>query len=198
MTEPELKQFYEKLYFLEIEARDKIHARLQLPLTLLLAIAGVVVFLFQNYQPGQWNSQRVTFVFFFCAGAVLLTIAVVSFVKALWNHDYYFLPAPNKTAEYKTLLEATYEGYEDQTQLVSNAIDKYLTDYYIEYTTFNTQVNDRRSAYLHICNGAIIGTAVLFICAYLAFYFGDLDKSKMRSPTEVLINKPIDIRIQGK
>lgn len=46
MTVSELRQLYEKLYFLEIEARDKIHGRLQLSLTLLLAVGGAVIFLF--------------------------------------------------------------------------------------------------------------------------------------------------------
>ena len=199
MTSAELKQFYEKLYFQEVETRDKIHGRLQLPLTLLLAIAGAVVFLFQNfeYQTGVWTAQRIAFVFFFSSGSVILACAMTWFVKALYNNEYYFLPDSKKTAEYKALLEETYKDYDERYKLVSDALDEYLTDYYIDYATFNTQVNDRRSVYIHLCNGAIIGAAVLFIAAYLMFYFGDLDKGKIKPATEVFITKPIDVRIHG-
>lgn len=198
MTDAELRQFYEKLYFHEVESREKIHARLQLPLTLLLAVIGTVVFLFQNfdYQAGLWNAQRVTFVFFFCSGIVSLVVAMVCFVNALYNNAYYFLPDSKKTAEYKMLLEETYGEFDNREQLVSNALDKYLTDYYVEYAAFNTQINDRRSAYIHLCNGGIILAASLFILAYLAFYFGDLDKSRMKSAVEVFVAKPVDVRIQ--
>lgn len=73
MTDAELRQFYEKLYFLESEARDKIHGRLQLSLTLLLAVGGAVVFLFQNfdYQTGAWTALRALFVSFLCGGIVV-------------------------------------------------------------------------------------------------------------------------------
>ncbi len=200
MTNTELKQFYEKLYFQEVEARDKLHARLQLPLTLMLALIGAVVFLFQNFdhQVSSWTAQRVAFLFFLISGSTILAFALFCFVKALYNNEYYFLPDSKKTAEYKVLLENTYREFEDHEKLVSDALDKYITDYYIEYAAFNTRINDRRSAYIHQCSGAIIGAAVLFFAAYLAFYFGDLDKSRIKPATEVFVTKPIDVRVQDR
>jgi len=74
MTDTELKEFYEKLYFLEAEARDKIHSRLQLPLTLILAIIGAVAFLLQNYdsQVGTFTTVRVPFLFFLGFGGLCI------------------------------------------------------------------------------------------------------------------------------
>lgn len=200
MTGTELKQFYEKLYFHEIDARDKIQGRLQLSLTLLLAVIGAVVFLFQNfdYQTGGWTPLRLMFAFFFCVGSVLLVVAMVFFVKAFYNNAYYFLPDSRQTAEYKQLLEQTYSRYNNREQLVSDAMDQYLVGYYVEYAAFNTRANDRRSAYVHLCNGAIVGAGVLFIGAFLAFYFGDLDKGKIKAATEISISKPVDVRVIQK
>ena len=200
MTNTELKQFYERLYFQEVESRDKLHARLQLPLTLVLALIGAVAFLFQNfdYQLSSWTAQRVAFLFFFISGSAILLFALIRFVNALYNNEYYFLPDSKKTAEYRALLEKTYEEFEDRETLVLDALDKYKTDYYIEYAAFNTQTNDRRSAYIHQCNGAIIGATVLFIAAYLAFYFGDLDRSRIKPAIEIFVTKPIDVRVQDR
>jgi len=195
VNDAELNRLYERLYFHELDARDKIHARLQVPLTLLLAIVGAVVFLFQNfdYQTRLWSAPRVAFAFFFVSGTVILVIAAIWFVKALYNNAYYFLPDSKKTAEYKLLLQKTYEPYENKNQLVSEALERYIRDYYVEYAAFNTQVNDRRSAYIHLCNGALVAAALLFVFAYLLFYFGDLDKGRLR--TEVFIAKPIEVKI---
>ena len=198
MTDLELRQFYEKLYFLELESREKVQGRLQLSLTLLLAVIGAVVFLFQNfdYQAGAWTAPRITFVFFLGGGLVLLAVSMACFVFAFYNSSYYLLPDSRKTAQYRVELQETYKGYEEREALVQTALDQYLTDYYVEFAAFNTQTNDRRSAYVHLCNGALIGAAVLLISAYLAFYFGDLDKSKIKSATEVFVTKPVDVRLQ--
>ena len=200
MTGAELRQLYEKLYFLEVEARDKILGRLQLSLTLLLAVGGAVVFLFQNfdYQTGIWTLLRGAFMLFFSGGIVVLVIAAGFFVKAFHNPSYRFLPDSGETARYKARLEEIYKEYEQRLQLVSEALDEYITGYYIDYGAFNTKVNDRRAAYLHSCNGAIIAAAVLLMLAYLAFYFGDLDKGRIRPATGVFITKPVDVRVQDK
>src|SRR3990170_3015419 len=103
MTATELRQLYEKLYFLEVDARDKIHGRLQLSLTLLLAVGGAVLYLFQNadYQRGSWTGMRLGFLFFFCSGIVILVIAAGFFTTAFFNHAYQFLPDSGETARYK-------------------------------------------------------------------------------------------------
>jgi hypothetical protein len=197
MTGTELKVLYEKLYFQEVEARDKLTARLQIPLSLILAIIGAAVFLLQNfdYQSGGWTTARRLFMFFLGAGGIILVMAIRWFVNALYDNEYHFLPHSVKTAEYKALLEETYKDYEQRKALVSDALDKYITDYYVQYAAFNTQVNDRRSAFIHLCNGAIMAATVLFVAAFFAFYFGDLDKSRIRSATEVLVTKPVEVRV---
>ena len=74
-------------------------------------------------------------------------------------------------------------------------MDDYVVGYYVEYAAFNTRTNDRRSAYTHLCNGAIISAAVFFALAFLAFYFGELDKGRIKQPSEVSISRPIDVRV---
>lgn len=183
MTNTELRQFYEKLYFHEVDAREKIHARLQLPVTLMLAALGALAFLLQNfdYESGPWTWARIAFSALLACGSVALAIAMTFFVKTLYNNKYYFLPDSSRTSEYKKLLEQTYRNFKDCEQLVSEALDQYLVNYYIKFAAFNTQVNDRRSAFINLCHGAIITAAVFFIAAFLIFYFGQLDRSRIES-----------------
>ena len=197
MTATELQQFYEKLYFHEIDARDKIQGRLQLSLTVLLAVGGALVFLIQNfdYQTGAWTPIRAMFAFLVCVGSVTLVCAIMFFINAFLSGTYYFLPDSRQTADYKELLDQTYAQYKEREQLVSEAMDQYLVGCYIEYAAFNTRVNDRRSGYLYRCNGATIAAALLFILAFLSFYFGDLDKGKIKQPTDISISKPVDVRM---
>src|SRR5260370_42614055 len=99
MTATELKQFYEKLYFHEIDSRDKIQGRLQLSLTVLLVVGGALVFLIQNfdYQAGAWTPIRTTFAFFVCAGILALVCAIVFFINGFLTSGYYFFPDNSQT-----------------------------------------------------------------------------------------------------
>jgi hypothetical protein len=198
MTDEELKSFYEKLYFQEVEARDKVNARLQMPLTLILATLGAVAFLLDNFdhQLGTWTASRMAFTFFFATGSIVLVLAMIRFAGALYNHEYHFLPDSLRTAEYRALLEQTYKEFAERERLISEAMNRYIEDAYIQYAAFNTRVNDRRSAYIHLCNGAIIASAALFIAAFVTFHFGDLNKSRIKVATEVVVAKPVEVRIQ--
>lgn len=200
MTDDELKKLYERIYFGEIDARDKVHSRLQLSLTLLLAVGGAVVFLLQNfdYQAGSWTALRVAFAIFFSGGVVGLVFAAGWFVQAFRSSGYRFLPDSEQTAAYRVELGRTYEAYEQNDRLISDALDKYITGYYIDCGAFNTRVNDRRSAYLHSCNGAIVISAVALMLAFLAFNFGGLDRGRIRPPAEVQVTKPVDVRLLEK
>jgi len=135
---------------------------------------------------------------FFCGGIVVLVTGAGFFVKAFHNPSYRFLPDSEETARYKAQLEEAYKEYDQRAQLVSDALDKYITGYYIEYGAFNTRVNDRRAAYLHSCNGAIIGAAVLLMLAYLAFNFGGFDKGRIKLAAAVSVVKPTEVRLQER
>jgi hypothetical protein len=138
------------------------------------------------------------FLFSFCAGIVILVVAAGFFVNAFRNPRYRFLPDSEVTARYKATLEQTYEGYDQRAQLVSEAVGTYITGYYVECGAFNTRVNDRRSTYLHSCNGAIVVVAVALMLAFLAFHFGGLDKGRMKPAAEVHSTRLVDVTLQEK
>jgi len=92
-----------------------------------------------------------------------------------------FLPDSSQTADYKQVLDRTYAEYDEPEKLISDAMDQYLVGYYIEYAAFNTRANNRRSGYIYRCNGATIAAGLLFILAFFAFYFGDLERVKSSS-----------------
>lgn len=198
MNSAELRALYEKLYFHEVDARDRIHSRLQIPLTLVVAIIGASAFLLQNfdYEMRPWTPARTMFAFFFVASTVSLVTAIVWFVKALYKNEYYFLPDAARTAGYKLELEKTYQGYEGANALIDTGLQRFVEDAFVQYGSFNTRVNDRRSGFIHLCNGAIIATAILLFVAFLFFYFGGLDRSRVGKPTEITVVKPVDVRLQ--
>lgn len=196
MDHEKLTALYEKLYFAEAEARDRIVARLQLPLTLLIAIVGGLVYLLQNYDvgTGMWTVARLVFWFFMAAAVISIGLGFDRFVHALHNNEYHFLPSAQEIARYNETVLATYEAYPDRDILVSKAMDTFIVGRMIENASFNTTTNDRRSLFLHQCTEAIIGAVILLVAAYGVFWFGDLERGKAPR-SEIQLKQPINVKI---
>lgn len=193
MNSNALFALYEKLYFHEIEVREKLGGRLQTPMAILVSLTGVLAFLLQNSD--KQHSALIGNLFLICLflGAVLLSFATVFFVRSWYGSTYSFLPSAADTDTYRATLEKTYAQYSDGNLLAEKYLSEYLCTYYIRASTNNTRVNDKRSMNLHRTNGTLILAAVAVSGAFLLFYFGDLDKSKSAKPTEVKVVTPIQI-----
>ena len=191
MEKRELFQLYEKLYFHEIDAREKLNSRLQTPLTLIVSLIGALAFLVQNYAHRPDSVWAVFFVCFAGGAAFALMMATYFFVKSWHGTSYFFLPSASETESYRKALVEHYAPYETDGELSSEAFSDYVMDYYVKYSSKNTDANDVRSIYIHKTNAAIIATAAAAFLAFLVFYFGNFDKAKIIKPTEISVVRPV-------
>lgn len=187
-----LIDLYEKLYFHEIEVREKLGGRLQTPMAIVVSLIGVLTYLLQNFDKGRTSTSTVAFLFLFAISIVTLVTAVYFFVRSWYGNTYAFLPSAAATEEYRQLLQKTYEKYKDGDSLAETYLNDYLCTKYIECATQNTQCNDLRSLHLHKTNGTLIASTVLIAVTFLVFFMGDLDRAKASKPIEVVIVKPVD------
>lgn len=194
MSNNPLFELYEKLYFHEIEVREKLGGRLQTPMAIIVSLIGVLTYLLQNFDKEHNGTSVTAFLFLFVLSSVTLVIAVYFFVRSWYGNTYAFLPSAEATEQYRLLLQKTYEQYKDGDTLAETYLNDYLCTKYIACATQNTQCNDLRSLYLHKTNGTLIASTILVAVSYLVFFMGDLDKSKTSIPTEVVIVKPVEIK----
>jgi hypothetical protein len=173
----EIFQLYEKLYFHEIDAREKLNSRLQIPLTLIISFVGLLAFLLQNYKHHGFSAPMFFFFVLIVVSYVALALATFFFIKSWWNHTYSFLPSAQVTEDYRLALIEYYENHENNMQLVSEYFSDYLMTHYIRCSSANTARNDLRSVNLHKTNGTLIVTAIIAFVAFLFFFFGNLDKT---------------------
>lgn len=193
MSKNPLFGLYEKLYFHEIEVREKLGGRLQTPMAIIVSLIGVLAYLLQNFDKDHAGAARSTFLFLFGLTTLTLVAAVYLFVRSWWGHAYAFLPSAGATEEYRLLLQRTYEQYKDGDSLAETYLNDYLCTKYIACATQNTKCNDLRSISLHKTNGILIISTVLVAVTFLVYFMGDLDKAKTGKPTEVVIVKPVDV-----
>lgn len=194
MSKNPLFDVYEKLYFHEIEVREKLGGRLQTPMAIIVSLIGVLAFLIQNFDKEYGSGFAIAFVVSLIASSLALIVAVYFFVRSWYGNTYAFLPSAEDTEEYRQLLQKTYEQCQDGDVLAETYLYDYLCTYYIKCSTQNTQCNDKRSLNLHKTNGTLIAATAFIAISFLIFFLGDLDRAKINKPTEIVIVKPVDIK----
>jgi hypothetical protein len=183
------------MYFYELDAREKITSRLQLPLAILLAAISFFGVVIKGLNAITLVNDNTTFIVFLAFSFIVIVVAAGFFVRALWGHTYEFIPTPVETEKYKEQLIATYKEFDDCDNLVEKYLKEYLYRYYSECATKNTHVNDIRSEALHKCISCLVLAAIPLLTTYVLFNFYNLNEKSQKTPTEIVITQPISVKL---
>lgn len=199
MDEQKLFELYEKLYFHEVEAREKIAARLQIPLAVFLSITSLYGYFLKGYSienSGAWN---IAFSIVCVVSVYFFIRSLIYFKKAFFGSEYRFLPAARVAEGYRQELFELYksydgtDGYSDCQTLVSHHFKNYLLKEYIDSSSHNTVINDKRSEALHKSNSFVIFNIVPLACLFLIFTLANIDKNNIEKEYKVRISNPVKI-----
>lgn len=194
MRNPGLYEFYEKLYFHEVEAREQMTTRLQIPLALLISIVGALGFMIQNLERGENGTWAHVFFSLFLASTAFLTASGYHCIRSAWGYDYSMLPVASAWDDYREQCVTTYASYPNNRQLVWTAIQSGIHAKYVECASVNARINELRSYHYHMTIKYLIVAVVLGFFAFVSFYFGSLDKASHNKPTEVRLVAPLETK----
>jgi hypothetical protein len=186
-------ELYEKIYFHEVESREKLSSRLQIPLALLLSIASVYALIVKGVSFSNNDIWNICFGMVFLLSVSLFVVSVSYFVRSFYGHAYEFLPSASDTEKYRKTLIDTYQEYDDCDELVERYFNEYLFRYFNECSSNNTKVNDKRSEYLHKCNTYLILTSMPLVVSFLIFTFSGVDGNSIGKDLKVQLIRPIEI-----
>jgi hypothetical protein len=183
----------EKLYFHEVDVRDKINARLQVPLAIGVAMVGVLSFMLQNVEHSASGFSVFFFyaAMFFAAGFIFLSASY--FVKAAWGTEYQFVAPGSSWTEYRDQCVSTYKDVSDKIPLIRQAFIQTLSSEYGIKSKFNSEANDLRSYHLHFTLKFLINAGAYAFIAFIFFHFGNIDKNMNKKPLLVEIVSPIHV-----
>lgn len=197
MDSKQLFNLYEKQYYHEIEARDKLNSRLQIPLAILVAILGFLGFMLQNLSHDVVGSMLVVFWVLYFFASVSALCAIYFFTKSWFGHTDKLLPTAKQSEAYRNELIQFYSEYEKKDELVKEGMRNYLYNYYVEFSSINTTNNDSRAYNLYKMTVALTITTVLSFTAFLLYQLSGLDKNSHLKPLQVEILKlPIQETLQ--
>lgn len=185
---------YEKLYFHEIDVRERLNTRLQTPMALIISLIGALAFMLQNYRCQEFSHVAIAFLLLFSLSGVFLTVAIYCFIRSWYNNVYRFLPCARDTENYHQQLVDTYRPYDKSGKLAEHYFEEYISKYYIDCSSANTKRNDSRSLYAHKTNTFLIITAIFAFSTFFTFHLGGLEKDHVREPIEINLIAPAQIK----
>lgn len=158
---------YEKLYFHELERREKISARLTLPFGAMLATIGLLSFML-NAEVRPLGQHF--FWLLFSAACVALLIGAFFFRLAWFGHSDKLLPTASNIEAYHTELKAIYAPYPNADELVARHFGDFIFDYLKRDSSANAVNNDRRSYNIYRANVALTVAVLLAFVTAVPFY----------------------------
>lgn len=194
MTQDDLFKLYQKLYFHEIDMREKLNSRIQIPLAIIVAQITLLGYILKCLTNIKSDFYGILVIILFVCTILLIATSIYYFIRSWYNYEYSFLPAANETEEYRSLLLETYRGYENCDLLVENALKDYLYNYYADCSTINTNNNDKRSIYIHKTSKYLIAS---FVIIFLTVAVVNLSNDKLRIPFSQVVEKATSLKQTG-
>jgi hypothetical protein len=204
MKEEKRHELYEKLYFHEVDAKDKVVSRLQIPLALLFSVLSILAVLVKGVSAVDFECWHLFFYVFFVVSVVLFGLSTAYFVGAFYNHGYSFMPPSSEIEDYRATLIKHYAPYEDADENVEREFTDFIYNNFNQCASKNIVVNDLRSRRIHMCNRYLLFTVGPLLLAFLIFTFSGMGSGSDKA-YKVELSKPISIlnlenpiKIQGE
>jgi len=173
--------------------RERLNSRLQISLTIIAILLGFLAFMLQNKCSKVGNISEVVFWILFVFSIVTISLSILFFILSLYSYKHKLLPSATSTDQYKRDLLEHFKDHEDPNKIVGKYLKEYLYDYYRDFSSENTIINDKKSFFLHLTNLFLIISVVLLFLTFIPYYFGPLDKSNFIKPIKVVIEQPVII-----
>ena len=171
--------------------REKLTARLQIPLAIMAALLGFLAFMLRNKEP---SINDTSFWVLFSSSSILIAISIICFIISWYSYKYKLLPTSKATDDYRNELKEFYKEYDEADELVEKYLKEYLFNYYRDFSSVNMLINDKKAFYLYLTNVFLIFSIILSFATFLPFYFEKLDKSYYTKSQRVIIESPIEIK----
>ncbi|MFN3769041.1 MAG: hypothetical protein ACK4TD_11765 [Ectopseudomonas guguanensis] len=167
MDVKELYELFEKMYFYEIDKKDKFIAKLNIPFAAIVALVGYYAFLLSADRAGLgfgFQSLFWTVLFFsiFCTMA-----AALFFIRALLGGMDKAILTANEIEEYRQSLIKHYEGYEGAERFVSEQLKLVMYRNYMSCSTIITLNNERKGYDYFYCNLFLVFSSVSGLACYV-------------------------------
>ncbi|MBH3356078.1 hypothetical protein I5Q19_20145 [Pseudomonas stutzeri] len=166
MDESDLFAHYERIYFHELNRKEQIFSRLNIPLAVMVAVVGFYAVILKGDYKSLELGGFIWFWLMFGASIIGLLVGVGFFIDALLGRMDKAIATPTATETWRRELLKYYSDEQDGQEKTAESVRNMLYEAYMDCATRSMLNNDRKSSSLYFCNIALIVTAGLGMAAY--------------------------------
>jgi hypothetical protein len=163
--------FYEKIYFYELERKEKLISRLNLPLGILGVLLSFLSYMLGKAPSPEDGFAGVSFwIFYLCAVFCLLCGAY--YFRSSWQlRDFdRGLPTLTDLERYRNDATAHFAVHGENPDDAATYYKTIILSYYVEGATVNAVNNDKRGSKLVSLANSVTLTMVLSVLSFVPFY----------------------------
>lgn len=179
--EREFDSFFEKIYFHELDSREKVTQRLQMPLVAFLALTGFIGTMLQNVQRNLGICEVWYFWLPMLLSVTCLSGAFFYFVRSVMGKKYAYHALPEDWQNFHNDCKNQFAGFDHYNLLITASIKHRVRESYARSASKNGEVNASKFALLFNLFRWLLAAVLFTILTFFAFYFGRLDKGSFPS-----------------
>ncbi len=171
MDNKERLGFAEKVYYYELERKEKLIVRLSLPLAILVALLSFFSYMLDKAPTTSVGGVAVFFWVFYWYACICLAVGVWNFWRA-WNLRVFdkALSTLEEIEAYRVSMLKLYAEFEDGVEETDKQMSIFIYNQYVTGATTNALNNDRRLEYLNKLSTFMAVTMLLALLSFIPFY----------------------------
>jgi len=171
MDDKERFSFAEKVYYYELERKEKLIARLSLPLAILVALLTFFSYMLDKAPAPTAGTTGLFFWIFYWYACICLAVGVWKFWRA-WNLRVFdkALTTLEDIEAYRDSMLKLYATFADGVEEANKQIHILIYNQYVMGATTNALNNDKRLRYLNELSTFMAATILFALLSFIPFY----------------------------
>ncbi|WP_156920993.1 hypothetical protein [Fundidesulfovibrio putealis] len=167
MDKNELFDFYSKLYFHELETKEKYNSRLQFPLVVIVSLLSFSGYIFSGINKWAFDNLFALSTILFIIGNGGILVSCYYFVRSYVSNSYYVLPYPTHIEKYRADMVEYYKDIACSQRYVEDKLKGEIFQWMVTASTDNGFMNKERTYMLHNFNKWSIGSVLCLMCSFV-------------------------------
>lgn len=163
--------FYERIYFYELDRKEKLISRLNLPLAILGVLLSFLSYMLSKAPGSEDGFAGISFWIFYLSAVFCLLCGAYYFRSSWQLRDFdRGLPTLKELENYRSQAITHFAVHGENDDDADTYFKSVILNYYIEGATINTENNDKRGSKLVSLANYVTLTMTLSVLSFIPFY----------------------------
>jgi len=187
-----LLEHYKESYYFELDRKDKISSNLNLPITILVLVAGVLSYYLNNLPNLDFSLKSAFLCFLLFSLFVSICFSFYYLYRCLTNYTYGYVSSTEEIDKYINQIHE-YNTQVDENRKIDTEDEfvDFLIEQYSKCASMNSQNNKRKTGYLRSTSVSLLIAVIIMTVSAFPFFILKYNSSSQVQKVEITNLKEI-------